>query len=168
MTRPAVANSRLSLTNQGQVRYSLKTPWRDGTTHVLFEPLDFIARLAALIPRPRVNLTRYHGVFAPNSHWRAWITPARRGKRRPADQHLTAPEKHRAMTWALRLKRVFRIDVETCEQCGGTVKIIACIQNPVVIKTILDHLRLKRQRTDRRRPQSPRAPPLLKLPGLFD
>jgi hypothetical protein len=39
------------------VRYPLKTPYRDGTTHVLFEPVDFIARLAALVPKPRVNLT---------------------------------------------------------------------------------------------------------------
>ncbi len=50
----------------GNVRYQLKTPYRDGTTHVIFEPLDFIARLAALIPRPRTNLTRFHGVFALN------------------------------------------------------------------------------------------------------
>jgi hypothetical protein len=47
----------------GNVRYQLKTPYRDGTMHVIFEPLDFMARLAALMPRPRVNLTRYHGVF---------------------------------------------------------------------------------------------------------
>ena len=51
-------------------------PW---TTDDL-EALDFIARLAALVPRPRVNLTRFHGVFAPNSRWRAQITPAGRGK----------------------------------------------------------------------------------------
>jgi hypothetical protein len=37
------------------VRYELKTPYRDGTTHVIFEPLDFIAKLAALVPKPRVN-----------------------------------------------------------------------------------------------------------------
>ncbi len=49
------------------MRYQLKTPYRDGTTHVIFEPLDFIARLAAPVPKPRVNLTRFHGVFAPNS-----------------------------------------------------------------------------------------------------
>ena len=61
VTQPAVASSRLSLTRgQGQVHYSLKTRWRDGTTHVIFEPLDFIARLAARTPRPGVNLTRYH------------------------------------------------------------------------------------------------------------
>ncbi|HYQ71011.1 MAG TPA: transposase, partial [Gammaproteobacteria bacterium] len=74
ITRPAIAEPRLSLTPSGNVRYQLKTPYRDGTTHVIFEPLDFIARLAALVPRPRVNLTRYHGVFAPNSPHRAWVT----------------------------------------------------------------------------------------------
>jgi hypothetical protein len=52
------------------VRYTLKTPYPDGTTQVVFTPLDFIARLAALVPKPRVHLTRYHGVFAPHSAWR--------------------------------------------------------------------------------------------------
>ncbi len=51
---PAVSEKRLSLTPNGNVRYQLKTPYRDGTTHVIFEPLDFIARLAALVPKPRV------------------------------------------------------------------------------------------------------------------
>jgi hypothetical protein len=80
ISRSAVSEKRLSLTPNGNVRYQLKTPYRDGTTHVIFEPLDFIARLAALVPRPRVNLTRFHGVFAPNSRYRARVTPARRGK----------------------------------------------------------------------------------------
>jgi len=62
----------------------LKTPYRDGTTHVIFEPLDFIARLAALVPKPRVNLTRFHGVFAPNSKHRALVTKAARGKGKQA------------------------------------------------------------------------------------
>ena len=48
---------------------------RDGTTHVIFEPLDFIARLAALVPKPRVRLTRFHEVFAPSSSYRARVTP---------------------------------------------------------------------------------------------
>ena len=47
-SRPAVSEARLSLTPGGLVRYQLKTPYSDGTTHVLFEPLDFLARLAAL------------------------------------------------------------------------------------------------------------------------
>ena len=69
ITRPAVSTERLSLTAQGLIHYRLKTPYRDGTTHVVFEPLDFIARLAALVPNPRVNLTRYHGTIDMN--WRA-------------------------------------------------------------------------------------------------
>jgi hypothetical protein len=56
------------MTTYDKVRYPLKTSYHDGTTvdrrsHVLFEPLDFIARLAALVPKPRVNLTGFHGVF---------------------------------------------------------------------------------------------------------
>lgn len=65
IARPAVSTKRLSMTRNGQVHYELKTPWRNGTTHVIFEPLDFISRLAALIPKPRVNLTRFLGVFTP-------------------------------------------------------------------------------------------------------
>jgi hypothetical protein len=48
----------------------LKTLYRDGTIHVIFEPLDFNSRLAALVPKPRVNLPRFHGVFAPSSGYR--------------------------------------------------------------------------------------------------
>jgi len=62
ITRPALAENRLSLTSSGDIRYHLKSPWRDGTTHVVLEPLDFIARLAALVPKPRVNLTRFVSV----------------------------------------------------------------------------------------------------------
>ena len=86
ITRPAVATERLSLTAQGNIRYRLvapahparatfvhpctaKTPYRDGTTDVMFEPLDLMARLAALVPTPRVNLTRYHGAMLMT--WRA-------------------------------------------------------------------------------------------------
>jgi hypothetical protein len=58
ITRSAVSEQRLALTDHGKIRYQLKTPYRDGTTYVIFEPLDFIARLAALVPKPRVNLTR--------------------------------------------------------------------------------------------------------------
>ena len=60
IARPAVSEKRLSLLDDGRIRYELKTPYRDGTTHVIFEPLDFLARLAALVPKPRVNLTRFH------------------------------------------------------------------------------------------------------------
>ena len=91
------------LTLNGNIRYQLKTPYRDGTTHVIFEPLDFIARLAALVPKPRVNLIRFHGVFAPNSRHRALVMPAKRGrgnKARVADEQPTAAERRASMSWA--------------------------------------------------------------------
>src|SRR5210317_203414 len=132
ITRPAVSTKRLSLTRNGQLRYELKTPWRNGTTHVIFEPLDFISRLVSLIPKPRVNLTRFHGIFAPNSKYRVLVTPAKRGKGKKVktpdeEQDQTAAEKRASMTWAKRLKRVFNIDIETCSECGGEVRIIASI-----------------------------------------
>jgi len=104
--------------------------------------------LAALVSRPRVNLTRFHGVFAPNSKHRALVTPAKRGKGnkpKAADgqEEQTPVQRHAAMTWAQRLKRVFNIDVETCRICGGSAKVIACIEDPVIIKKILTHLEEK-------------------------
>ena len=164
VTRPAIAEPRLSLTPHGNVRYQLKTPYRDGTTHVIFEPLDFMARLAALVPRPRVNLTRYHGVFAPNSPHRALVTKAGRGRgaNRKASEEVeedTPATRRAAMTWAQRLKRVFRVDVETCQVCGGAVRIIACIEDPVVIGKILAHLEQAEPVREVVRLPGPRAPP---------
>ena len=80
ITRSAVSEKWLSLTALGNIRYQLKTPYNDGTTHVIFEPLDFIGKLAALAPKPRVNLTRLHGIFASNSRHRVDVTPAKRGR----------------------------------------------------------------------------------------
>ena len=105
-----------------------------------------MARLAALAPKPRVNLTRYHGVLAPNHRWRGEVTPAKRGKgvMRPSDNDVVSPtERHVVMTWAQRLKRVFNIDIEVCSRCGGSVRVIACIEDQDVIDQILAHLREK-------------------------
>jgi len=163
ISRPALSVKWLSLTPNGNIRYQLKTPYRDATTHVIVEPLDFMARLAALIPKPRVNLTRFHGVFSPNSTHRALVTPARRGKgnQRHSDKGMekTPAERRAAMTWAQRLKRVFNIDIETCRECGGSAKVIACIEDPAVIQKILTRLdkQTPRRWTDRL-PQG-RAPP---------
>ena len=111
ITRPAVSAERLSLTAQGNIRYRLvapahpcardiraslhiKTPYRDGTTDVVFEP---------------------------NHRLREQVTPARRGRRKAETANEPAPARHVSMTWAQRLQRVFKIDIETCEHCGGAV-----------------------------------------------
>ncbi len=41
----------------------LKTAWRDGTTYIVMSPLEFMQRLAALVPRPRLHLIRFHGCW---------------------------------------------------------------------------------------------------------
>ena len=145
ITRPSVSEKRLSLTPSGNIRYQLKTPYNDGTTHVVFEPLDFIAKLAALVAKPRVNLTRFHGVFAPNSKHRVELTPAKRAKGSlgAEDVDSTPEQRHQAMTWAQRLKRVFNIDVSVCPKCGGEARVIARIEDQAVIDKILNPLQTK-------------------------
>ena len=155
ITRPAIANERLSTNERGQVMYKFKQPFRDGTTHVVLEPLDFIARLAALVPHPRLNLTRFHGVFAPNSKQREHIVPRREPKAQVPDKPM-AP-----MTWMQRLKRVFAIDIETCPKCGGKLRVIACIEDPDVIATILEHIRTRGAAAEEELPLGGRNPNVL-------
>ena len=92
-----------------------------------------------------MNLTRYHGVFAPNSPWRGAITLGGRGRGNPpkagdGEQGPPFAARRSAMSWAQRLKRVFMIDIETCPACGGAVRIIASIEDPEVIRKILVHI----------------------------
>jgi hypothetical protein len=165
VSRPPVSVERLDLTAQGQVRYRLKTPYRDGTTHVVLEPLDFIARLAALVPPPRVHLTRFHGVLAAHAALRAAITPAGRGtgaQERAAAVEPPTPKDVR-INWARRLKRVFGIEIEQCVRCGGRLQVIASIEEPELIERILAH---RRERCEEATPTASlgaRAPPQASL-----
>jgi hypothetical protein len=69
--RPPIAQERLTLHPDGTVLVALKTPWRDGTTHLRFDPLTLLERLASLTPRPRINVLIYHGILAPHAAGRA-------------------------------------------------------------------------------------------------
>ena len=122
-----MSRERLSLTAQGVIHYRQNAPYRDCTTHLVFEPLDFMTPLAVLVPKLRVNLTRYHRVIAPNHPWRKQVTPARRGRRPAARLDELPAIRHAVMRWAQRLKRAFKIDIETCETCGERMKVIASI-----------------------------------------
>src|SRR5262245_48610756 len=65
------ANERLKRNRAGQVVLQLKNAFKDGTTHIVMSPLEFMQRLAALVPRPRLHLIpfdrlragRFHRVF---------------------------------------------------------------------------------------------------------
>lgn len=133
---------------------------------VSVEPLDFIARLAALVPPPRVHLTRFHGVFAAHAALRAAITPAGRGpgaQRRVATPEQPTPKDIR-LNWARRLKRVFGIEIEQCVRCGGRLKVIASIEEPELIERILAHRRERGEETAPTASLGARAPP---QPSLF-
>ena len=116
VTRPAICMERLAVRADGQIQYELKNPFSNGTTHILFSPLDFLSKLAALIPRPRHNLVRYHGVFAPNAKIRKLIVPKNnkttvkkvkdKGDDKKPDEAASQDELVAPLTWAQRLKRV--------------------------------------------------------------
>ena len=148
ITRPALANERVQCNGAGQVVLKLKTPWRDGTTHIVMSPLEFMQRLAALVPRPRLHLIRFHGVLAPNAKLRARVVPAGPQGQADASERAAAEPgcvhfRPARMSWARLLKRVFEIDLEHCPNCGGDLKIIAAILDAPMIERILNHLGLQ-------------------------
>ena len=146
LLRPPVATERVTLTEAGQVRLALRHPWTDGTTHVEFEPVAFLERLAVLVPRPRVNLILYYGVLAPRAAWRSKIVPGpERGETGAESVGLPeAPERStpRGYRWAELLRRTFGVDVLACPRCGGRLMLIALIERSDVIARLLGHLRL--------------------------
>jgi hypothetical protein len=145
ITRPVIANERLTLNRAGQVVLTLKTPYRDGTTHIVMSPLEFMQRLAALVPRPRLHLIRFHGVLAPHAKLRPQITPdAPLNANNASKGHSDAPQPSAPsrLSWAQLLKRVFEIDIQQCPHCGGSLRIIAAIVDPPVIVKMLTHLGL--------------------------
>lgn len=83
IARPAVALERLSLNQRGQVVYTLKKPYDDGTTHIVMTPLELMERLGAIVPRPRVHLIRFAGVFAPHYKYRALVVPKPKAEPNP-------------------------------------------------------------------------------------
>lgn len=119
----------------------LKTIWDDGTTAIKMTPLEMMERLAALVPRLRVHLTRFHGLLGPHYKYRKLIVPKKKTElalvagadafansdsntAHPADSD-KPPASTKHITWAQLLKRVFNLDVTVCSKCKGKVKIIA-------------------------------------------
>ena len=170
--RPSLSLERLSVLRDGTIAYRVKYPKRNGRTHLVMTPLQFMARLAALVPPPRIPLVRYSGVLAPASKWRAEIVPhdretkcnheapdvdpAPRAERPstatgPSRAHENAPpsrDKFAGRTstsyidWATLMKRGMGIDVLSCPRCTSRLKPIGVITEPDVIEKILVHLNL--------------------------
>jgi hypothetical protein len=144
--RPPIAHDRLSEWTDGRIALRLKTPWSDGTTHVVYEPLDLVAKLAALVPRPHKNLVLYHGVLAANSSWRKRVVGHGRGVNREASAATAAAAaadppsmRPRRAQWADLMRRAFGYDLLSCPRCGCKMKLLACILDRDSIRKILTH-----------------------------
>jgi hypothetical protein len=178
LLRPAVAQDRLRLTGEGRVVLELKAAWGDGTTHLVFEPLDFLARLAALTPRPRINLVFYHGVLA--SHARARAAVVRYGvvasaAAEPATEAVStgtdtlasggvrSGPTGRGWRWADLMRRAFDWDVLACSRCGGRLRLIALIFDPRTIGAMQRSL-ASAESADR---APPACVPVSEGPGVF-
>jgi hypothetical protein len=151
--RPPLSTERLSLLADGRLLYKLKRRWRDGTTHVIYEPMELMERLAALVPPPRFNITRYYGVLAPAATFRPSVVPE--GEQSIPPKHPGCParidtsktdasetkpkrrKKPRNYSWAQLSKRVFEFDVLSCPRCGGRMRVLCAINSPPAIQKIL-------------------------------
>ena len=126
----------------------------DSSTPSVTGPLTSSSTPSTSLPGlPRwshAHLTRYHGVFAPNFRHRNHIVPHIAHQGAPKPPSPTPP-----MNWMQRLKRVFHLDIEHCPLCGGTLRVIACIEAPDLIERILAHLAAREADSVHR----PRAPP---------
>ncbi len=71
LLRPPLAQERIEILADGRVGMTLAHPWADGTRAFVFTPIEFLEKLAVLIPKPRINLVVYHGVLAPRARHRA-------------------------------------------------------------------------------------------------
>ncbi|HLG42064.1 MAG TPA: transposase, partial [Planctomycetota bacterium] len=160
--------------SDGRVLYEFRRPRPDGSTHVVLEPVEFLEKLAALVPPPRSHLVRYHGVLAPNARRRRGVVPkaAPEGSRprRPCSDELLPQVEEGAsgksrwrerMRWADLLKRTLGIDVLSCPRCGGRMEAIAEITDPEVVGKVLRAMGLS---VEAPRASSARPPPQ----GEFD
>ena len=89
VARPPISNELLVELRDGSIGYKLKRAWQDGTTAVVFNPQEFIQRLASMVPPPRSHQVRYHGVLASASSFREFVVPCgvRKNPKPPAKNY---------------------------------------------------------------------------------
>jgi len=137
LLRPPLAKERLQRREDGLLALKLRKAWSDGSRELLFSPMDLLARLAALIPRPGKNAISYHGVLGARSSWRREVVP-------PPPQKVswgtltkegTGGRKRRAwsMPWADLLWRVFASDSMLCPNCSKRMIVRAVVLPPAAM-----------------------------------
>jgi hypothetical protein len=136
IARGPLSNERLEITDDGKVKLQLKTAWRDGTSHLLLSPHEFLEKLAAIIPPPKSHLVRWGGVFAANSPFRKKIVL--KPEKKKGFDFQDGEKKRVNKSWSLMLARVFKLDVLKCV-CGGDLTPLGSVQDPDEVRRYLKH-----------------------------
>ncbi|MCY1074311.1 transposase [Archangium lansingense] len=156
--RGALALERLSRAEDGRIAYRMKRPLPDGTTHLLFTGLELLRRVASLVPPPRANLTRFHGVFAPGARLRPFLVPQEEeasARLEVAARKERMKERTPRVDWAELLRRTFNLDIFACARCGGRRRVLAYLTARRAVRSILEHLGLAWQPPRRAPAQGP-------------
>ena len=140
--RPPLANDRLKILDDGNVRLDFKKPWSDGTSSVDLAPLAFIARLAALVPPPKRHLVRYFGVLSSHAASRSEVvpSPASPAELTPVEQD-KPKNTSRYISWSELLRRTFGFEI-ACSKCHSQLRLIALIKTEDIAKKILTAMHL--------------------------
>ncbi len=113
-----------------------------GEDRITLDPLEMLARLCQHIPPPGLHLTRLYGAYANRTRGARARRMAGTGEREVEhgiDPGALAPaQRERRRQWARLIARVFEVDPLRCV-CGGTMRVVSFILDPVVIRKILQH-----------------------------
>jgi hypothetical protein len=121
---PPVTHDQVKVDEQGRVMLRYKRPRQDGTDHAILDPTTFIGRLAALIPRPRLNTVRFHGVWGPRAHNRAEAVPAHE-ELDDDDECWAGPSEADRQAWASMHHHTHVSDIRRCPRCSGRLVLVA-------------------------------------------
>jgi hypothetical protein len=153
--RPIFASERLQWIEKDQrLVYRLPKPRPDGQTVLYLTPMEFLDKLAVLIPPPRKHRHRYHGVLAPNAPLRQAVTAYARlpmgDDAVSADQAPVTNEDrsetgtktpfYAASLWAMLIARIYEVFPLVCPQCGDELKIVAFLTEADPIQRILIYI----------------------------
>jgi hypothetical protein len=167
ITRPCLAQQRLTRRADGLLQLELKRTWKDGTRALVFEPQELMARLVAMVPPPRAHQLHYFGVLSSHSSLRAEVVPQPSGQddaHRPApaegdqlelfDEPATSTKRGYRHRWSWLLAHTFRADLEHCPRCGGPMRWAQVATGEAVLPLLIEH------------GLAPRAPPPVCPPPL--
>jgi hypothetical protein len=158
ITRPPIAQDRLTRRADGSLELELKSVWKDGTRAIVLEPDDLLTRLVAAVPPPRQHQLRYFGVLSSHAKLRAEVVPcpdaadadcatgnaAQGGQLElvfsegpDAEERDDDDARPSRKPWAWLLRHVFQADLEHCPRCNGAMRWVHAATAPKDIARLL-------------------------------